>query len=58
MPKRLIAVVCAAVLLSACAGPAGPVARNDPIRETSQQLYTFDQALRQIQSLQRTITGF
>jgi outer membrane biogenesis lipoprotein LolB len=63
-----VLLACAAALLSACAqqqppppvaGPFPyPVQKQDPIRETSQQLYSVDQVLRQIQSLQGTISRF
>lgn len=71
--NRLIASACA-VLLPACAQqqPVYPVARapypaqqfpypvqrQDPIRDTSQQLYSVQQILQQIQSLQGTISRF
>jgi len=68
-----VSLVCVAALLAACAQqpPTYPVARpypvpqspypvqrQDPIRDTSQQLYSVDQVLRQIQSLQGTIGRF
>jgi hypothetical protein len=61
MPRyNLIAVAAAAALLSACAQPVPtrPVAGHDPIRDTSRQLSSVDQVLRQIQNLQRTIDRF
>jgi hypothetical protein len=64
----LIPVACMAALLCACAQPEPvypvarypaqqfpyPVQRRDPIRDTSRQLYSVDQILRQIQSLKST----
>ena len=70
----LICLAWVSVLLSACAQqpPAYPVARapypaqqfpypaqrQDPIRDTSQQLYNVEQILRQLQNLQSTIGRF
>jgi hypothetical protein len=70
----LICLAWVAVLLSACAQqpPAYPVARapypaqqfpdpvqrQDPIRATSQQLYSVEQILRQLQNLQSAIDRF
>jgi hypothetical protein len=65
-----VALVCGAALLAACAQqpPAYPVARpypvpqsqqkQDPIRDTSQQLSSFQQILQQIQNLQSTVGRF
>jgi hypothetical protein len=70
----LICLAWVAVLLSACAQqpPAYPVARapypaqqfpypaqrQDPIRDTSQQLSSFQQILQQIQNLKSTVGRF
>jgi hypothetical protein len=35
-----------------------PAQRQDPIRDTSQQLYSFQQILQQIQNLQSTVGRF
>jgi hypothetical protein len=70
----LICLAWVAVLLSGCAQPppAYPVARapypaqqfpspaqrQDPIRDTSQQLSSFQQILQQIQNLKSTVGRF
>jgi hypothetical protein len=68
MSRSDLILTCAAALLSACAQPqpiypvAGqypyPAQRQDPIRDTSQQLYSVQQILQQIQNLQSTIGRF
>lgn len=74
MRKSDLILPWAAVLLSACAQqsagyPAArapypdqqfsyPVQRQDPLRDTSQQLYSVEQILRQLQNLQSTVSRF
>jgi hypothetical protein len=64
--RKFIATLLLCGLLAACAQapPPYPVARhpqpqrNDPIREASQQLWSVDQVMRQIQSLHGTMGRF
>jgi hypothetical protein len=72
--SRLIPLACTVVLLTGCAQPQPvyPVARGpypvqqfpippqrqDPIRDTSQQLSSVQQILQQIQNLQSTVGRF
>jgi hypothetical protein len=62
-----VSLVCVAVLLAACAQQQPtypvpqspyPVQRQDPIRDTSQQLSSFQQILQQIQNLKSTVGRF